>query len=807
MKTRFINTLKEYVRISASLLPVLFLIRILEYFQLSALHNLPPGSWKFIASGIVPDLFVYLSICLAFLLPFILISMLSLKAASWTFTSLATVWFLVHFALIRYFATTLVPLDQVVFSYTVKEMMVITASSAEFSLLSLLPFAAIVVTVLAGRWLCRNLDLVMPVLIVALALMIAGPFLLKGFNPLPSRYQRDTEYFMVVNKPWYLIQKCRHFLASGGRDNQVQCDADAAMQEQIRLYQEYHPEFSFIGPTYPLLHKEQTPDVLSPFFNTAPNPPNLVFIIVESLSSAFCGPSPWLGSYTPFLDSLARHSLTWENCLSASERTFYVLPALFGSLPYGDGRYLDRLTRASYHLSLIRYLDRNGYTTRFFYGGDPSFNQMDLFLKRNNIGYILNSWGNGFQRQEKNTGGFTWGYPDADLFKRSMQVKDSMNSSPFLDIYLTLSMHAPFVPPDEQHYRDLTRQYIEGSALSAEEKKDARKYLDIYSTILYTDNSIRQFFAEYSKRPEYANTIFFITGDHSLPELYIGWHSPWERFRVPFIVYSPLLKAPHRFQSVVTHYDVTPSILAMLREGYGIESAPLSHWLGVGLDTASDFTSDRSIVFIRNNKEMVDFVDSNLCLYEDRLTRIRSDLTAEPVNDEAVRDRLKAKLDNFVAVTGYTGRENCLIPIWMMFGQQLNSYPVTIEEPITLDAIPTTDEYITILKKMVLNDDYSYLYCDFTFNIRADEKDPGRLPELAFEIQDQWGNQLGYDAFPVVDGRSYRPGMTGKGVFRKNIDLSYIRKVPGCTLKMYLWNKYRNMFSCDSLNGRINGFK
>ena len=39
-----------------------------------------------------------------------------------------------------------------------------------------------------------------------------------------------------------------------------------------------------------------------------------------------------------------------------------------------------------------------------------------------------------------------------------------------------------------------------------------------------------------------------------------------EKYHVPLIIYSPMLKGPKKFESVATHHNLTPSILARMRE-------------------------------------------------------------------------------------------------------------------------------------------------------------------------------------------------------------------------------------------------
>lgn len=807
MKTKLFPALQDFTRISLCFLPVIPVIRCLEYLTLRSGHNLPPGSKWLICQGVITDLSVFLALGLALLVPYLLIGLLSRRTAAWIWMILVTLYSLFHFALINYFSATLIPLDQVIFSYTLKEMIMITGSSTTFTFLTILPFLVLLAILLIlfistrrirpGGWLTA----------IWVVLCVISPVFILKVHPRPENYERDLQYYMVVNKPYYLFQKCFRYYREGKTDRNSPGAPGRAMLEQFRIYQSNHPEFTFIGPTYPLLHKDETPDVLGPLFNLGDRKPNLVFIIVESLSSAFCGDQPYLGSFTPFLDSLSRHSLYWKNCLTTSERTFYVLPALFASLPYGSGMYLDNLTHSSYHLSLIRYLNNNGYYSRFFYGGDPSFNQMDNFLRRNNTGYILTTWGPGYAAQTKAASGFTWGYPDHEMFRRSFEVMDSMNAGTYLDIYLTLSMHAPFTPPGQERYHARYLRRLDELGLDAAGRAEAGKYSDIYTTILYTDDALRTFFNEYRKRPGFNNTIFFITGDHSLPELNTGWYSPMERFRVPFIIYSPMLKSAKEFQSVLTHLDVTPSVLAMLKNRYGIETHPLAHWISPGMDTTASFRSSRSVVFIRNNKEMVDYVDSGYCLSDGRLYRILPDMKAERISDDPMLSRLKGKLDNYITVTQHVGATNSLVPLWMLFGKNITEQPVTLADQLEYHGEPQSDGYITMIRKLPFTDPFKYISVDILFKFSSGEPDPSRIPDMVFEVADSTGKNQVWNHYPLFAPGEYKPGQWQIVRFHENMDLSYIKDLPSCYMKMYLWNTSGVTVTCDSLVREMKGYK
>ena len=102
-------------------------------------------------------------------------------------------------------------------------------------------------------------------------------------------------------------------------------------------FRSYFPKNHFVSQKCPFLHKKDTSNVLAPFFNlNSTTPPNIVILLVEGLARENSGKYSTFASATPFLDSLAEHSLTWLNCLSVSQKTFGVMPAVFRPLIAGE---------------------------------------------------------------------------------------------------------------------------------------------------------------------------------------------------------------------------------------------------------------------------------------------------------------------------------------------------------------------------------------------------------------------------------------------------------------------------------------
>jgi uncharacterized sulfatase len=422
MKTKVFEALIRYAQMSLSLLPVLCLLRAGEWYYLRTIYTLPSFAWKTELMGLFYDLFLYGTLMLILLLPFLALSIWK----RWTgilFFLLVLIPFIVSQAvLVNYFGVTLVPLDHVVFSYSIREMIMIAGSSTKISLLNILLYPALVLLCLGSIIALRKMLLPKPLFLLFYLFLCISPLVWVWLKPNPADFSNDMNYYMRVNKTEYFIGHCVHYIIEKPQSSSASIDIPAIAE----AYHRATPWFRYYGSRYPFLHEENTPDVLSPYFNLTHEPPNIVFIIQESLSGYFCGHDPFFGSFTPFLDSMIDHSLYWKNCLATSERTFNVLPALFGSLPPGRGEFMGNVASIPYHFSLIRSLNENGWHSSFYYGGDPAFNGMDNFLRRQNTGFILRSFGSGFDKPAINHPDFGWGCYDADLFHRSFVGIDSL---------------------------------------------------------------------------------------------------------------------------------------------------------------------------------------------------------------------------------------------------------------------------------------------------------------------------------------------------------------------------------------------
>jgi uncharacterized sulfatase len=342
---------------------------------------------------------------------------------------------------------------------------------------------------------------------------------------------------------------------------------------------------------------------------------------------------------------LAAKSLYWKNFLSIGGRTFGVLPSIMGSMPFGKNGILEMGTQMPDHLSLYSLLQYNGYQSSFYYGGDSQFDNMLLFLKKNSVGEIkdLKNIPLSYTKLPAKANGFTWGYADDQVYK--YYLSNSVAKKPEINVVLTVATHDPFLVPKQGSYKKQFEQRMDFLGFDESKKSSYRNFENQYSSILYADQSIRDFINAYQKRPEYANTIFIITGDHRMAE--IPLRSKIDRFHVPLIIFSPLLKRTAQFESISTHFDIAPSLLSFLRHSGKLNLPTSSSWMGDGLDTARAFRNVHSYPLIQTKTAMVDFVQGYYHLNENQLFKLGVDLVETPVQDEDKLKQLTNAFDKF----------------------------------------------------------------------------------------------------------------------------------------------------------------
>jgi len=643
--SKFYNSCQDFAGIAILWLILILLLSIFENIFNNISHGLESGLFEILAWSSVLSFLYWLKLLFFVFIIFSTIFFISARFARLFFQVLIVVLSIIQLGILLYFNTSLVLLGADLYSYSIQDIRQTLGASGGVSLLSVSVFIILISGIIAALYflsprikLNRILALLLPV--ISLIFLLSGASDLIGRPNFKSDFENSlilnkTDYFFSATYAHFFPEKFETDIYSESYIGDIEDNAAGAISF------EYVDELN-----YPFLHKDSSQDVLSPFFQAKANPPNIVIILVEGLGRAYSNNGAYLGSFTPFLDSLSEQSLLWKNMLSQGGRTFTVLPSILGSLPFGKNGFLD-LEKMPDQLSLLNLLKFNGYQTSFYYGGDANFDRMRQYLQLNQVDEIRDekTFPKGYLKLPS-INGFTWGYNDKELFRYYLSSRAiAPNSKPQFSVILTVATHNPFIINESEKYVKAFESQMNLLKFNDSKKQLYKKYQDQYASILYMDDAIRLFFREYQKRSDFENTIFFITGDHRMPE--IPMITKIDRYHVPMIVYSPLLKRTAAFSSVSSHFDLPPSVLAYLKSNHKIKVPSITSWIGEGLDTGRNFRNLHKIPLMQNKTDILDFLLGEYHLNGNDLFRLNPQMDEERLNDDSKKNQLLNEFNLF----------------------------------------------------------------------------------------------------------------------------------------------------------------
>ena len=193
-------------------------------------------------------------------------------------------------------------------------------------------------------------------------------------------------------------------------------------------------------------------------------------------------------------------------------------------------------------------------------------------------------------------------------------------------------------------------------------KKTLKETKQVLVTYMFADDCIKKFLEKYSKRPEYKNTIFFITGDHhigSFPST-----GGIDDYHVPLIVFSPMLKAPKKFYSINSHNNIAPTISALIFNNYPqLKNKPEEvPWMADVIDTTVQFSNQQSMPFMEWSREITDYIYKDYYLSGNQLYQLTPNLLEVKVENDSVKNYMLRLLNNFKLINNLVCSRNLLYP-------------------------------------------------------------------------------------------------------------------------------------------------
>ena len=305
--------------------------------------------------------------------------------------------------------------------------------------------------------------------------------------------------------------------------------------------------------------------------------PNVVLIIMESMSAAKMKRYGSTEELTPFLDSLSHNSIYFENIYTAGKHTFngifstlFSFPALYRQHSMKTNNQYDGISTS---------LLKNGYSTTYFTTHDSQFDNIEGFLRSNNFQNVISQ--SDYPVSEVKT---TLGVPDDFMFRFSIPKINELSEreNPFFVTFMTTSDHSPFYVPE----------YFQPKAKAIESQ-----------IVQYADWSLQQFIQLASKEAWFNNTIFVFVADHGAA-IDAKYDISLNYFHTPLIIYAPeIFKGNQVHQKIGSQIDVYPTVMGLIKQKY------VNNTLGIDL-----LNEERKFTII-NDDDKVGILDTDyLCI-------------------------------------------------------------------------------------------------------------------------------------------------------------------------------------------------
>lgn len=273
---------------------------------------------------------------------------------------------------------------------------------------------------------------------------------------------------------------------------------------------------------------------------------NVVLISIESLSAEFMQRFGNQNHTTPFLDSLASHSLFFTQLYATGNRTVRGLEALTLCIPPTAGESIIKRKDNKNKFTIGKVFQSKGYQVKYLYGGYSYFDNMKDFFG-----------GNGYDIIDRDsiapkeiTFANVWGVCDEDMAKKAIAImnQEAKQGKPFFNHWMTVSNHRPFTYPDG-------KIDIPSDAKSRE------------GGVKYTDYALKQFFKMAKKEPWYYNTVFVIVADHCASSAG-KTELPMDKYRIPAMIFSENFISPKEFTGLMSQIDLMPTLFGLLNFSY-----------------------------------------------------------------------------------------------------------------------------------------------------------------------------------------------------------------------------------------------
>ena len=270
--------------------------------------------------------------------------------------------------------------------------------------------------------------------------------------------------------------------------------------------------------------------------------PNVVLFIMESVPYDFFDTASAFKVNMPFFDSLLQKSTLFNNAFCYAHESNKGITAILAGIP----TLSDVPVYHSAHINmpvthLGSALKKMGYQS-FFCIGDEYDNFG--FAKCANWMGIDKYYSQEDISNYKNLPTHSMGLQDEYVLDFFLQ-KINQQQKPFFAVQYNISTHYPY---------DIPQNFV---------AKSPANYTAAMRAMQYYDYSLQKFFNAAKTEAWFANTKFIFCSDHWLfPDAKKGIYRPVSSYRIPIIIYEPLVNKNRINNRMTSQFDIMPSVLA-----------------------------------------------------------------------------------------------------------------------------------------------------------------------------------------------------------------------------------------------------
>lgn len=289
--------------------------------------------------------------------------------------------------------------------------------------------------------------------------------------------------------------------------------------------------------------------------------PHVVLVMMESWGTY------WLSFHSPefnLLGEFEKHlksDLFLKNFLPSANSTTGSLSSMMISSPKRPmGNFLteSEYLQVSFRSSPARIFTKAGYQTRFVYGGNPGWRDMNKFAHFQGFDST-----DGDVDMEKALGPMPekhdWGIYDEDVFRYVEKILKEASRPQFI-LVMTTTNHPPYQTPATYQKLPLTMPPEITSKLTMDRALAQSRF----QTYQYSMQKLGQFLSGIKASDLATKTIVAATGDHSFLPITFADQEVMHKWSVPFYLYTPNNAGKNvDLNTFGSHMDILPTLYSL----------------------------------------------------------------------------------------------------------------------------------------------------------------------------------------------------------------------------------------------------